>query len=185
VEMPEIVLRNLKTEEKRADLHQSNVAIGFHFPKSGDKLSSAAEVFSTVLGRGMSSRLFTEVREKRGLVYGVKSDLDLGRDFGYMVIWAGTDPAKVEEVKKICLEEFGKMKDLTQEELDVAKVQVVGNWKVESEGSNETAVNLMMAEVRGKAEDYYEFEEKVNSVTLDEIRELAGKSEFAFFSLGP
>lgn len=183
--MPEIHKKNVKDSETRGDLHQANVTIGFHFPRADEKGVYAAEVFSAILGQGMSSRLFTEVREKRGLVYGIKTDLDLGKNYGYLVIWAGTDQGKVEEVKDICLKEFSRMKDLTQEELDAAKVQIVGNRKVESEGSVETAINLIMKEIVDDAENYYKFEEKVNEVSLEDIRELAGKTEFASFSLGP
>ncbi|NPE27205.1 insulinase family protein [Methanococcoides sp. SA1] len=182
---PTIIIRNVESEEKKGDLHQANVALGFHFPKSGDRDRYAAEIFSAVLGEGMSSRLFTEVREKRGLVYGVKSDLDSGKDHGYMIIWAGTDPAKVGEVKEICLEEFHKMKDLTQSELEKAKVQVKGNWKVDGEGCGETALNLLIEEVEGDAEEYYKYEERIDEVGLSDVRKLAEKVDFAWFSLGP
>jgi len=185
LEMPEIGLRNIKSEEKRQGIEQANIVLGFHFPEASDKGHYAAEVFSAVLGEGMSSRLFTEVREKRGLVYAIKSDLDIGKGFGYLVIWAGTDPSKVEDVKKVCLEEFGKMKDLTEEELEEAKVQVIGNRKVEGEGSGETALNLIMSEVRGLAEEYYDYEARIGEVSLEDIRKLAAKTEFASFSLGP
>lgn len=185
LEVPEIVLQNLERVESRRDLHQVNVALGVHFPRASDKDRYAAEIFSTVLGRGMSSKLHEEVREKRGLVYDVRSDLDVGKNYGYLVIWAGTDPAKVGEVKKICRSEFGKMGELTEEELRKAKVQVVGNRKVEGEGSGETAVNLIMSEIAGNVEDYYDYEAKVNAVTLEDVRKLAAKTEFASFSLGP
>ncbi|MFH0808440.1 MAG: pitrilysin family protein [archaeon] len=183
--IPKVVVQNINNKETRAGLEQANLAIGFHFPKANEDGNYAAELFSAILGHGMSSKLFTEVREKRGLVYGIKSDLDVGRNFGYLIIWAGTDPSKVDEVKGICLEEFHKMKDLTQEELDEAKIQVVGNWKVESEGSSETALNLFISEIEGNVEDYYNYEAKVNDVKLEDIRKLANKTEFAFFSLGP
>jgi len=185
LELPEIVFRNIKDKESRSGLEQANVALGFHFPKASEKDHYVAEIFSAILGEGMSSKLFMEVREKRGLVYGVKSDLDMGKNYGYMVIWAGTDPSKVEEVENICRSEFSKMKDLTQKELDGAKVQVVGNRKVESEGSSDTAVGLIMEEISGNAEEYYDYEEKIDEVTLDEIRKLAEIAEFASFSLGP
>ena len=183
--MPEIVLRNEDSEEKRGNLEQANVVLGVHFPKASEKDVYAAEIFSAILGKGMSSKLFSEVREKRGLVYGVKSDLDVGRDYGYFIIWAGTDPGKVEEVKKICLKEFSKMESLTEKELNAAKVQVVGNRVVENEGSDESAIGLMFSEIHGRAEDYYDFEKKVNEVSLDDVCALAKKSDFASFSLGP
>ena len=132
-----------KTSETRADVMQSNVAIGFHLPMQNKKDEYTALLFNTILGDGMSSKLFSEVREKRGLVYTVKSDSDIGRNYAYMIIFAGTDPAKVDEVISVSLEEFYKMKDISEAELAEAKVQVIGNHQVGSEGSNETAVNLI------------------------------------------
>ncbi len=185
LKIPEIVKKSVRDSEKRAGIEQMNLAIGFHFPHSGEDGRYVAEVFSAILGQGMSSKLFSEVREKRGLVYGVKSDLDLGKNYGYMIIWAGTDPAKEKEVVDICLEEFRKMGDISEEELAVAKVQVVGNRHVESEGSSETAVGLIMEEISGDAENYYNYEKKIDSVSLEDIKKLAGKTGYASFSLGP
>jgi predicted Zn-dependent peptidase len=102
-----------------------------------------------------------------------------------MIIWAGTDPTKVEEVKKICLDEFEKMGNITEEELAEAKVQVVGDRQVDSEGCSETAVNLMMEEITGDASEYYDYEAKISEVTLEDIRDLAKRLEFSSFSLGP
>ena len=145
----------------------------------------SAEVFSTILGQGMSSKLFSEVREKRGLVYGVKGELDLGKNYGYMVIWAGTDSEKKKEVIDICLEEFKKMEKISEEELSEAKIQVIGGKNVSSECSNETAVNLVLEEAADKAENYYEYEKKINSVKLEDIKKLARKIEYASFVLSP
>ncbi len=180
-----IIEQNIGSKEFRKGVEQSNIMMGFHFPKANENGRYAAEVFSAILGEGMSSRLFSEVREKRGLVYGVKSELDMGKNYGYMVIFAGTDLTKVAEVQKVCLEEFKKMKDLTEDELEQAKVQVVGNRSVESEGSSETALNLVMEEIVGDAEDYYNYDAKISDVTLEDIRKLAGIIEYSSFSLGP
>lgn len=180
-----IVTKIKNTTETRKDIQQANVVMGLHFPKSSDKDRYAAEVFTTILGQGMSSRLFTEVREKRGLAYAVKTSLDLGKDFGYMIIYVGTDKNKINEVKKICFEEFKKMKDLTEKELQEGKEQAIGNHAVEAEGSNETAVNLLVEEISGDAKNYYEYEKNINQVKLDDIKKLANKSEYASFALTP
>jgi predicted Zn-dependent peptidase len=177
--------RIVETEEKRSEIQQSNMCLGFHFPYSDKKAEYAAVVLSSVLGEGMSSKLFSEVREKRGLVYGVKSDVEIGRNYGYMVIWAGCKPENVPQVKKICLEELGKLSELTEEELSAAKVKVLGGRQVDGEGSNEAAVELVMEEFDGKAEDYYEFEKFISAVTLDDLKKLSAVSEHAFFSVGP
>jgi len=178
-----IIPKISKESETRSDLHQANLALGFHFPVSSDNERYAAEIFSSVLGSGMSSRLFSEVREKRGLVYGVKSELDLGENYGYMIIWAGTDKEKVGEVIDISLKEFHGMKNLTEEELAAAKVRVIGDRAVESEGSNETAVNLILEEASGNAEDYYDYSKKIEKVSLKDIKALAAKTEYSSFVL--
>lgn len=168
--------------EKRQDLQQANLALGFHFPFNSDKRYSA-EIFCSILGEGMSSRLFTEVREKRGLVYGVKSELDIGKNYGYMIVWAGTDSEKTEEVKKICLEEIEKMKNISNEELEEGKKQVIGRYYVDSEESNSRAINLIMQEISGNAEEYYDYPKKINNVSLKDIQELAKIKDYASFVL--
>ena len=183
--LPEIKLKNLKDVEVRKDLHQANLALGFHFPYMNQKGRYVAEIFSTILGEGLSSKLFSEIREKRGLVYNVKSKLDLGKNYGYMIILAGTERDNVKEVMNLSLKEFSKMGEISEAELKEAKVQVVGNRHVESEDSSETAVNLILEEVSADAEDYYDYEKNIQAVTLEDIRELAKISEFASFSLGP
>lgn len=180
-----IIKRGVKNSENRQGVQQTNLALGFHFPCSGERERYVAEIFSVILGRGMSSKLFSEVREKRGLVYGVETELDLGKNYGYMVIWAGTDPDKKKEVFDICLKEFKKMAEISEEELDRAKVQVLGNRDVESERGDDTAVNLILEELAGDAKNYYEYEKNINSVKLEDIKKLAEISDYASFSLGP
>ncbi|VVB80527.1 Insulinase (Peptidase family M16) [uncultured archaeon] len=158
--------------EERSNIEQANLAIGFHFPFATSGKHYAAEVFNAILGEGMSSKLFTEVREKRGLAYAVKTDLDLGTKYGYFIIYIGSDKSKVEDVLKISLEEFYKMKDITEKELEAGKKQVLGNKKVHSEESDATAIDLILSEIQTKAEDYYLFDKKINSVSLKDIKDL-------------
>ncbi len=185
VKMPKIEKKLLKKVEKRENLQQTNVAFGFHAPYEDKKLVYAIEVFSAILGEGMSSKLFTEVREKRGLVYSVRSEYELGRNYGYFLIWAGTDKTKLEEVEKICTEQYKKMKDVTPEELREAKIQVLGNKDVKSEDSEDAAVSLIFSELKGDARDYYNFEKNINAVTLSDIKKLAENLKYSKFVLGP
>lgn len=184
LEKPEIVLKNSFENETRPDLQQSNLAIGFHFPFLNEESRYSAEIFSAILGEGLSSRLVSEVREKRGLVYSIRSELDLGTEYGYLIIWAGTDPSKVDEVISVSLSEFKRMKELTQEELDLAKVQVIGNKNIECEDSRDVATNLILEEVAGDAEKYYTYEDEINKVSLQDIKNLAEISNYSTFSLG-
>jgi len=177
--------KNIHSSETRRDVEQANLALGFHFPKGDVDSRYAAELFSSMLGRGMSSKLFEEVREKRGLVYGIKSDLDIGKNYGYMIIWAGTDNKNKQKVIDVCLEEYKKMANIVKEELDLAKVQVIGNRHVETEGSSETALNLILQEVAGDAKNYYDYEKNIKNVSLEDIKRLANIKDHSSFILSP
>lgn len=183
--LPDVKKINLCSEEKRAGVEQANVCIGFHFPVGSSSKRYAAEIFNSIFGDGMSSRLFLEVREKRGLVYAVKSDLDLGTNYGYILIYAGTDSSKVKDVINICVEEFKKMSELSEKELEVAKKKVIGDRVVGAEGSEESALNMVLEEIMGDAKDYYDFNEKINSVSLKDIRALADNKKYSYVILSP
>lgn len=176
---------NLTSDEKRDGLEQANLAMGFHFPTGSSKERYAAQVFNAILGDGMSSKLFLEVREKLGLVYTIKSDLDIGEDYGYLLVYAGTDKSKVKQVISIVSDEFKKMENITPEELEEAKRQLIGNQLVMVEGSEESAVNLIMEEILDKAEKYYQFEKEINEVNLEEIKSLVKNSKYSYAVLSP
>ena len=152
-------------------------------PFSNETERVAGLVFSTILGDGMSSKLFTEVREKRGLAYAVKTMLEEGKNYSYLVIYIGTEKAKVDEVIKICLEEFKKMGQISEKELIDGKQQVIGSFDVDSEGSDNTSLHLILNEIKGKAEDYYDFKQQVKKVSLAEIKRLAEIKDYSSFVL--
>lgn len=171
--------------EKRNDLEQANIAIGFHFPFLDEKDRYAAEVFNAIFGEGMSSRLFSEVREKRGLAYAVKTELATGKKYAYFLIYIGTDISKIEEVLRICVEEYKKMKIISEDEFNQAKEQIIGNRKVELEGSSETAIGLIMEELHGDAENHYLYDQKINEVSLEDVKKLAEIEKYSYFVLSP
>jgi len=177
--------RILVSSEKRDGIEQANLTMGIHFPCATSKERYVAQVFNAILGDGMSSKLFLEVREKLGLVYSIKSDLDFGKDYGYLLVYAGTDKNNVEKVISIVSDEFKKMGNITEQELEDAKRQLVGNHLVSDEGSEESALNLVLEELFGDAGRYYSFEERVNAVKLEDIKLLTKDVKFASFILTP
>jgi predicted Zn-dependent peptidase len=183
--IPPIKLINNKKILFRKGIEQTNLAIGFHFPLSLKKESYAAEILNALLGSGMSSRLFTEVREKRGLVYGIKSELDMGKNYSYLIIWAGTDKEKVQEVIEVSLNEFSRLSMLSEKDLERAKKQLAGSFLVENEDSTSTATNLLMFEICRRAEDYYNYEKNLNNVTLKDIVKLARLKKYSLVVLNP
>lgn len=180
----------LKNEEKietRKGIDQANLVLAFHSPLAGDKKNYAAQVLNGVVGVGMSSRLFSEIREKRNLCYAIKGDLDINKDFSYNLIYVGTTKENVEKVKKLILEEFEKVaKDLDEKELNQVKEQLIGNYQISMEDSQDQMVNLLGSELNGNAEEFYDFEKNIKSVKLEDVKELAGKVKdgFSFFCVG-
>jgi len=186
ISIPEIKLRNEKKILKRKGIDQANLVFAFHGPKAGDDLYYAAEVLMTLIAGGMSSRLFTEIREKRNLAYAVKGDLASDRDFGYFLVYVGTTEENVEKVKQIILEEFDKVsKSLDEKELASVKEQIIGNHLIEREDSQLEMLHLLYSEIAGKIEDAMKFEEKISKVKLEDVKKLAKIKDYSFLALVP
>ncbi|MGF7186940.1 putative Zn-dependent peptidase [Desulfitispora alkaliphila] len=135
-------------------------------------------LINNILGGGMSSRLFQEIREERGLAYSVYSYHSAFRDCGLFTVYAGTNPDNFDEVTTVVLEQFSKLKDelITDNELKKNKEQIKGNIYLGLENVSSRMSRL------GKSELCYnrlispsEVIEKVNAVSVDEIKELANE----------
>jgi len=102
-----------------------------------------------VLGGGMSSRLFQTIREERGMVYSIYSDLSPYRDTGTLCVYAGTSANKALEVVNLVLAEFRSLKETTlaEDELKRAKDQLKGNILLGLESSTSRMANLARQEM--------------------------------------
>lgn len=116
----------IKIEYKKTE--QAHLALGFKGFAYGDKRNYAQSVLAAVLGGGMSSRLFIEVREKRGLAYYVRAGGGNYQDTGIFNIGAGVQIGKIEEALKVILDELKKIKDkkIDAKELSKAKEYIKG-----------------------------------------------------------
>ncbi len=171
--------------EKRKGIDQAHLVLGFHMPKLVDKNRYAACIFDSILGGGMSSRLFQEVREKRGLCYAIRSSLEQSRDYAYEVIYLGTTSDKVKEVKKIVLNEIKKLNDLKQSDFDESKERLIGLRQISKEKSESTMVELLQEEIGGNAENYYKYEDEINKVKLKEVKKLSKLKNYSLMALVP
>lgn len=112
----------------RRDIEQAHLVIGSHALSASDPDSYAASLLDIAFGGGTSSRLFQEVRERRGLVYEIESSLSSYRDTGSFTVYAGTRPANLPEVLAVIREEAGRMvaEGISADELERACSYAVG-----------------------------------------------------------
>lgn len=129
----------LKIFQKKTD--QTNIALGFRGVGRFDPLYDTLEVMGTILGGGMSSRLFVEVREKRGLAYRIGAGVSAFDETGDFTASAGITNEKIKEALEIILEEFGKMRDepVSEKELKKAKDYIQGKVLIGLEPSDAQA----------------------------------------------
>ncbi len=157
-------------------LEQMHICIGGPGLSQVSNLRYASYVLNTALGGGMSSRLFQEVREKRGRVYSIYSSMASYADCGYFLTYAGTNPEWLEEVLEVTLKEIRKVTrdGLKPDELARAKSQIKGNMLLGLEGTESRMNRLARNEIYFEREvPLEELAQGIDRVTNDQIVELA------------
>ena len=123
------------------DGEQAHVCLAVHGVSRCDRRRYAADALNVILGGGMSSRLFTEIREKRGLAYDIHSYGEHFLSTGSMVVYAGVDPARLDECLEALLLELSRLKQgVTDEELRRSNELVKGRLELRLEDTQNTAL---------------------------------------------
>jgi len=157
---------------------QSNLTIGLPALDRFDPDRFTLTVLNNLLGRGMSSRLFREVRERRGLAYSVGSSTSRFHDTGLMVAHAGVDPTKVVDAAKVIINEIEKLttEPVGEEELEKAKDFTTGNFRLDLEDSMSvsrwTGSSILAT---GELEDIDDIISKFRAVQPEDILRVAGR----------
>ena len=157
-------------------IEQANLVLGCAGISRTDERRFSLGVLNAALGGGMSSRLFQEIREKRGLAYSVYSFNSQHADVGLWGIYAGCQPAKADEVLAICFDEIAKICDggLTADELDRGKGQLRGSIVLGLEDPASRMTRLGKSDlVYSRLEPVDEILARVEAVTLDDVRDVA------------
>jgi predicted Zn-dependent peptidase len=167
-----IILRNKKA------LEQVQLCIGVPAHPIAHEKRHAGYVLSTLLGGGMSSRLFQNIRERQGLAYSIYSDLNPYRDTGCLAVYAGTSLASAAKVVQSVVTEFRKLKTepVPDEELSRSKAQLKGSLMLSLESSTSRMSNLARQEMYfDRFYDLDELIEKIEAVTTEDLTTLAGE----------
>ncbi len=171
---------------------QEHLGLMCPFPNYTDPDYFAALVISEVLGGSMTSRLFVEVREKRGLVYGVSSGLTSNKQIGAMTAYAGTTPEKARECLKVIVDELRKLEQdgITDDELARTKVQLKSENVMRSEGSGARMGAIARSWwYERKIRTIQEVKESIDAVTreqvLDVLRRFSLLNPLTVAAIGP
>jgi predicted Zn-dependent peptidase len=170
---PEVFVKEKKTE-------QVHVALGFRTVPLNHPDHYTLSVLSAILGGGMSSRLFHEVREKRGLAYYVKTSSEQYQDVGNLVSTAGLDPKRVQEGIRVIVEEYSKFANdkagITAGELTKAKEFLKGHFVLELEDSRSVAAFYSQQEIlEEKIENPDEIMRKIDGIAIADVERVAKK----------
>lgn len=159
-------------------IEQSNLMLGMPGIVATDSRRFVQSIFNSVLGGGMSSRLFQEIREKRGLAYSIFSFASSYSDSGICGFYAGTSPSKAPEVTKLMLAELHRMAEhgITEVEMTRAKGQIAGASALALEDTDTRMSRLGRAEIAtGEFNDYDTMLGLLNQVTTDEVAAFAAE----------
>jgi len=159
------------------DLDQVHLVLGFPSVSATDEMHIPVQILSTLLGGGMSSRLFQEIREKRGLVYSVYSYVSPFQDSGLFTIYAGTGEDQAEELVPVALEELRRVqKDVTEDELARAKAQLRASLLMSLESTGSRCEQLArQLQVHGRIIPVEETKAKIAAVTVEQVQALAAR----------
>jgi predicted Zn-dependent peptidase len=164
----------IKIKTKKTD--QTHFILGSRAYDQDHRDRFALGLLSIILGGNTSSRLFVEIREKRGLAYGVHTDVETYQDCGYLATQSGVDHGKLAETIKIILKEYKKIANekVSDQELKKAKDYIKGKSVMGFEASDEVAIFFIDQETRkGKIMALSEIFRKIDKVTKDDILRVA------------
>ena len=165
---------NLLIKHKKTD--QAHMVLGFRSDKKDSKDRYTYALLATILGQGMSSRLFTQIREKRGLAYTVQTANDTCLDNGYLGTYIGTSSAKADESIKVALSEHYNFAKVSMEELKKAQELIKGRLALALESTNHVCdffgeEMILLGKVRTPNQVY----ENIDQVSANDITNLAQK----------
>lgn len=160
---------------ERRKVSQSYMVYGYRSVSRSHPDSFTLDVIRSVLGRGQSSRLFHEIRTKRGLAYSVGVHYEAGIDYGWIAVYVGSDKKNIKKIKNIILEEIRHLKNLSSNELKDAINFIEGDYLLSNE-DNHTFADIMSAwELIGEpclVEDYVK---KVKRVKRGDVKRVVNK----------
>lgn len=164
------------TLKRKKSLEQVQLCLGIPAPPVSHESRYAVYLLNTMLGGGMSSRLFQSIREEQGLAYTIYSEMSPFRDTGSLCVYAGTAVDKTEKVLRLTLDEFSRLKEeaVSEGELKRAKDQLKSNIVIGLESSGSRMANLARQQMYfGCFFGVEEITREIEAVTPADVQRLA------------
>jgi len=158
------------------ELEQAHFALAFESPGYRDEAIYIAQIYASVLGGGMSSRLFQEVRENRGLCYTIFAQAGAYADTGMTTIYAGTNASQVTELAEITVDEMKRSADdMNPAEVARARAQMKAGMLMGLESPSNRAERLArMIQIWDRVPGLDEIVQRIDAVTTGDVRDFAG-----------
>jgi len=171
--LPAVFSGGEKRQEK--DLEQAHFTLAFDAPAIKDADVYTAQIYSMLLGGGMTSRLFQELREKRGLCYSIYASTAPGQDSGMLSLYAGTSAETIAELAQVTMDEMKRAADdITEAELARAQVQMKAGMLMGLESPSARAERMARAiSIWGKVPPLSDAVDKIEAVTVQGLRRYA------------
>jgi predicted Zn-dependent peptidase len=164
------------TLKRKKSLEQVQFCLGVPAPPVNDSRRYGVYLLNTMLGGGMSSRLFQTIREDQGLAYSIYSEMNPFRDTGSLCVYAGTSVDKTEKVLQLTLNELRRLKEemVSDVELKRSKDQLKSNMVIGLESSGSRMANLARQQMYfGRFFGVDEIMEEIDAVTTADVQDLA------------
>jgi predicted Zn-dependent peptidase len=173
---PEAALFSGGETRREKALEQAHFALAFEAPSYRDPMIYTAQVYASALGGSMSSRLFQEAREKRGLCYTIYAQTGAYADAGLTTIYAGTSGEQILELAQLTIDEMRRAADdMTEQETARAKAQMRAGLLMGLESPSHRAErNARMIQIWGRVPGVEEVVGNIDAVTRNAVRDFAG-----------
>ena len=160
--------------EKKKTLN-SYIALGYKTVSRMDKESYVFDAIAAILGRGQSGWMFDEIRNKLGLAYQVGVNNESESDYGIFAVYAGLDKKNIKKAREIMLEQFKRLENISENDLEEAKAYIEGKHTIDMEDNFHHADNLAFWESIKDASLAGSYIKNIRKVSLNDIKRVAKK----------
>ena len=175
VEFQEPADTTITTKKVKKNIANTYLVLGFKTVPKNNNDAYALEIINTMMGRGQSSVMFTEIRSKLGLAYDVGSQHVAEVTYGYFSLYACVDKKNMEKTKKLMLTELKNIQNVSELDLEEAKTAIEGEFCLDIDEPQKRADQLLFWEHARDARDLSSFISNIKKVTRQDIRRVINK----------